>query len=109
MSEEKQEDSILMIPGPVECHPAVLKVSVLSIPISPCFPKSIVVQALGEKPLSHVAPAFCEEFGSSLEMLREVLKTGHRLLRVFSLCVMLFDFGLLICFEQENQTYKMES
>ena len=44
---------LLMIPGPIEFEPAVLR-------------------ALGAPTTSHVAPAFIESFGHSLEMMREV-------------------------------------
>jgi len=44
---------LLMIPGPIEFEPAVLR-------------------ALGAPTTSHVAPSFIESFGHSLEMMREV-------------------------------------
>ncbi|MBM3421475.1 MAG: alanine--glyoxylate aminotransferase family protein, partial [Bacteroidetes bacterium] len=44
---------LLMIPGPVEFDPSVMR-------------------AMGSPTTSHVAPAFIESFGHSLEMMRQV-------------------------------------
>lgn len=44
---------LLMIPGPIEFDPAVL-------------------EPMGQPTLSHVAPAFIESFGNSLEMMKQV-------------------------------------
>jgi alanine-glyoxylate transaminase/serine-glyoxylate transaminase/serine-pyruvate transaminase len=48
--------TLLMIPGPIEFEPAVLS-------------------ALGEPTTSHVAPAFIEAFGDSLQQMRQVFES----------------------------------
>ena len=48
-----KDRTLLMIPGPIEFEPAVLK-------------------ALGEPTTSHVAPDFINAFGEAIERMREV-------------------------------------